>query len=129
MKVKRKQYYANSRGRRDVMTKEGSLSILEITGLGLLVLMVVCMIFLPFSRARRTSQQNACIGNLRQIESAKEQWAMAMQRDNGEPVVTAAVNQYIKGSMTPTCPGGGYYIYNAIGTVADCSVQNPDHSY
>src|ERR1700719_983124 len=29
-----------------------------------------------FVRARTTSQQNACINNLRQIDGAKQQWAL-----------------------------------------------------
>jgi Tfp pilus assembly protein PilE len=73
-----------------------------------------------FMKARTTSQQNACINNLRQIESGKEQWALAAQKAQGDAVVTTAVDSYMKNS--PACPAGGTYAYNNIGTDARCTI-------
>jgi prepilin-type N-terminal cleavage/methylation domain-containing protein len=78
-----------------------------------------------FVKARNTSQQNACINNLRQIDAGKEQWAMAAKKTDGDTVVTESVNDYIKGQTTPRCPGGGTYHYLAIGTNPDCTVSAP----
>ena len=36
-----------------------------------------------FMKARTTSQKNACINNLRQIESGKEQWALETKQATG----------------------------------------------
>src|SRR5947207_13253610 len=42
-----------------------------------------------FVKARTTAQQNACINNLRQIDSAKQQWALeTRQTANATPVET-----------------------------------------
>ncbi len=42
-----------------------------------------------FVKARTTAQQNACINNLRQIDSAKQQWALeTRQATNATPVET-----------------------------------------
>src|SRR2546423_7409816 len=42
-----------------------------------------------FVRARTTAQQNACINNLRQIDSAKQQWALeTRQTSNAVPEET-----------------------------------------
>ena len=111
------------------MKKEGRLTVVEIMGLGLLVLILMGVVLLSFRRRRVVSQQYSCTNKLRFIESAKEQWALAGGKDNGDPVVTAAVNQYLPGAAAPTCPGGGIYTYNPIGTVAECSIESPDHSY
>ena len=73
-----------------------------------------------FMKARTTSQQNACINNLRQIESAKEQWAMANSKATGADVVSTAIDSYMK--TTPTCPSGGTYAYNLISTGAACTI-------
>ena len=73
-----------------------------------------------FMKARTTSQQNACINNLRQIESGKEQWALAAQVAQGATVVSTAVESYLK--KAPVCPAGGVYTYNVIGTDAACSL-------
>jgi prepilin-type N-terminal cleavage/methylation domain-containing protein len=40
-----------------------------------------------FVRARTTSQKNACINNLRQIDGAKQQWALET-KSSGTPVAT-----------------------------------------
>jgi len=81
-------------------------------------------------KARNTSKQNACISNLRQLDSAKEQAAMANNWTDGKAIEPgspeeANMLQYIKGG-TPTCPGGGTYTYGSIGTMPICS--NPEHA-
>jgi prepilin-type N-terminal cleavage/methylation domain-containing protein len=73
-----------------------------------------------FMKARTTSQKNACINNLRQIEAAKEQWALETRQAQGATIVTADVNTYMKAA--PSCPGGGTYDYLTIGTNATCSI-------
>ncbi|NQU39956.1 MAG: type II secretion system protein [Lentisphaerae bacterium] len=73
-----------------------------------------------FVKARNTSQQNACVNNLRQIDGGKEQWAMADRQSDGAAVITASVNEYIKGNTTPECPGAGTYIYGNIGSNPAC---------
>ena len=41
-----------------------------------------------FVRARTTSQMNACINNLRQVDGAKQQWALeTKQATNATPLV------------------------------------------
>jgi prepilin-type N-terminal cleavage/methylation domain-containing protein len=73
-----------------------------------------------FMKARTTSQKNACINNLRQIEAAKEQWALETRQAQGASVVTTEVDTYMKSA--PTCPAGGTYDYKIIGTNAACAV-------
>jgi len=78
-----------------------------------------------FVKARNTSQQNACINNLRQIDSGKEQAALANAWGETDTATTTVVDAYIKGETTPTCPAGGTYTYNAVGTNPSCSVTTP----
>jgi prepilin-type N-terminal cleavage/methylation domain-containing protein len=83
-----------------------------------------------FMKSRTQAQQNACINNLRQIDSGKEQAALANRWTNGTPVVAAAaisnVNEYIKGlsgtTNRPTCPAGGTYVYSPVGSNPTCTV-------
>ena len=63
-----------------------------------------------FMRARTTSQANACINNLRQIEGAKDSYALEAGLSNGATIAWAnigptntAVGGYIK--TWPNCPG------------------------
>jgi type II secretory pathway pseudopilin PulG len=73
-----------------------------------------------FVKARTTAQTNACINNLRQIDGAKEQWALEAKKNQGDAVVSASINSYIKGGA-PKEPAGGTYTYAVIGTNPSCS--------
>ncbi len=87
---------------------------------------LLCSIAIPsFVRARATSQQNACINNLRQIEYGKECAAIAEHWGDGEQVVTTVVNVYIKGNTNPQCPSGGTYSYNRVSLNPSCSFMGP----
>ena len=114
-------------------SNHGGITALEMIGASILVVLVVAGALVGPSlvfRPRTTcSAQNACINNLRMIDSAKEQWAMAQTESNGSCVVTSEVNQYLKGATTPSCPQGGTYTYNVIGTDPQCSITNPSHQF
>jgi hypothetical protein len=93
-------------------------------------------VILPnFMKARTHPCQNACINNLRQIDGAKEQWALEHHKKAGEPVTKEdeiQINAYIKGGA-PKCPSGdsnAHYSYNAVGVAPTCSFRrgNEDHS-
>lgn len=73
-----------------------------------------------FVQARNTSRTNACINNLRIIDSAKEQDALENNRATGAEA--AGYLTYIKGGALPTCPGGGTYTVGVVGTDPTCSV-------
>lgn len=75
-----------------------------------------------FVQARTTSRTNACINNLRLIEAAKEQWALANNAADTAATTNANVTPYLKGGVMPTCPGGGTYTTQNVGTNATCSV-------
>jgi prepilin-type N-terminal cleavage/methylation domain-containing protein len=80
-----------------------------------------------FVKARSTAQKNACINNLRQIEGAKDQWALENGRKTGDATASdsAAIDAYLKAS--PTCPTSGTYTYGAVGTSASCSNSADGH--
>ena len=80
-----------------------------------------------FVKARATSQANACINNLRQIDGAKEQWALENKKSSGSTTDDTAVNTYIKGGA-PSCPGGGTYTYNVVDTNPSCNLSASGHS-
>ena len=77
-----------------------------------------------FVRARKTSQTNACINNLRQIDGAKQQWALEHRFSGSNKVALTwqDLGPYLKRAPL-SCPQGGLY---SIGTPNDpptCSVQ------
>jgi hypothetical protein len=89
-------------------------------------ILLLASVALPsFIKPRNYVCQPACINNLRIIAAAKEEWARVEGKTNGEEVVIAEVNHYIRGNTTPQCPGGGSYTYNVMGRNPTCSVTNP----
>ena len=92
------------------------------------IVVSVAMMWPPVCRyggkdAIRGYQAVYCIGNLRQIDGAKQQFALETGRTNG-PVDAA---QLERGYLKPLrCPSGGIYFYGDIGQVPVCSLStNP----
>ncbi len=77
-----------------------------------------------FVRARTTAQQNACIANLKQLDGAKEVWALENKKKSGDECqMSDLVPTYIKAE--PKCPvGAGSYKLNPIGTNPQCPNHN-----
>lgn len=81
-----------------------------------------------FVRARTTAQKNACINNLRQVDGAKEQWALENKKVTGDTVGNSDITPYLKGSTMPNCPSSGSYTPNAVGTTPSCSKSGDGHT-
>jgi len=78
-----------------------------------------------FVKARNASQANACINNLRQIDSCVQQWALENKKNDTDPPDSAEVIFYIRGGVLPTCPAGGSYQFAAaLGTTPCVSCPN-----
>jgi prepilin-type N-terminal cleavage/methylation domain-containing protein len=92
-----------------------------------LIIGILMAIAVPnFIQARSTSRKNSCIANLKQIDSAKEQFAMETKLDTGATVLsTDLAPTYIK--SFPSCPGGGVYTVAVVGTNPSCSLSASGH--
>ena len=87
-----------------------------------LIIGILLAIAVPnFIRARESSRAKSCVSNLKQIDSAKEQWAMDNKKTAADTPTSANLyGTYTK--STPACPSSGTYTINAIGTAPTCSV-------
>ena len=81
-----------------------------------------------FVKARATSQANACINNLRQIDAAANQFALENKKTTGSSItMTTDLTPYIKMNAAgniPGCPAGGNYACTAVGTPPTCDLGN-----
>jgi type II secretory pathway pseudopilin PulG len=77
-----------------------------------------------FVKARATSQANACINNLRQLDAAVNQYAIEKGLATGALFnFPNDILPYLK--SPPKCPAGGNYSDGAIGTgPPTCSLAN-----
>jgi regulator of replication initiation timing len=71
------------------------------------------------------AQINTCINHLRQIDAAKQQWAL--ENDKTADAIPTALEllPYLKDSIFPMCPSGGGYTINAVDVLPTCSI--PGH--
>ena len=65
--------------------------------------------------------QKTCLGNLRRIDDAKQEWAGDNDAPNNAVPTVAELLPYLKGGIFPVCPSGGTYSINAIDEVPTCS--------
>jgi prepilin-type N-terminal cleavage/methylation domain-containing protein len=106
------------------MQRKSGFTLVEIMIVVAIIGLLAAIAIPSFMKARTTSQKNACIENQRQIEGAKEQWAMESMKGQGVAIVTTEVAAYLKSSMLPGCPGGGTYSYNTIGSTMSCAITS-----
>jgi len=88
-----------------------------------------------FVKSRATSQANACINNLRQIDAAANQFALEKGQTTGAPIVYPTdLTGYIKlttGGSIPICPASGTYDCTTIGVNPTCTLGTtvtPSHA-
>ena len=66
--------------------------------------------------------RNTCINNLRQIDGAKQQWALEKNKPGDAVPTVKNLLPYLKGGVFPACPDGGTYFINSVDAVPTCSV-------
>jgi prepilin-type N-terminal cleavage/methylation domain-containing protein len=80
-----------------------------------------------FVKSRATSQANACINNLRQIDGAAQQWALEKGQTTGTAITYPGdLTPYIKlnsATSIPPCPASGIYNITSVGAVPTCSLS------
>jgi hypothetical protein len=80
----------------------------------------------PAATTTEARWRNACINNLRQIDAAKNQFALENKKTNGDTVTEADIKPYIKldadGNL-PKCPAGGKYTIGKVGENPTCSID------
>ena len=78
-----------------------------------------------FVKARTSAQTMMCINNLRQIDVAKQQWAL--ETGNGKDAVPtpADLDKHLPaGFAALKCPAGGTYTINRVDAKPACTIPN-----
>lgn len=101
--------------------KKKGFTLVEIMIVVLIIGILLAIAVPNFVRARETSRARTCVGNLKQIDSGKEQYAMEARLAAGAAAAWAnLVPDYLK--RQPACPSGGVYTIGNIGTDPTCSI-------
>src|SRR5215470_10390301 len=105
-------------------SRNAGFTLVEIMIVVAIIGLLAAIAIPNFVKARTTSQQNACINNLRQLDGAVQQYALEKKLSSTDTYTITDLKPYIKltsAQAIPACPANGTYASGgAVTNVPTC---------
>src|SRR5258708_39804890 len=104
-------------------SRKSGFTLVEIMIVVAIIGLLAAIAIPNFIHARTTSQMNACINNLRQIDGAKQEWALELKQAATASPVGTDIQPYLgrgTGGTLPYCPldsSKGFASSYAVGNI------------
>ncbi len=117
-------------------SKKLGFTLVEIMIVVAIIGLLAAIAIPNFVKARTTSQQNACINNLRLVDASKQQWALEQKKQTTDTPAGTDLQPYLgrgANGELPTCPVdpnnsfATSYTPNNVGTPPQCQVVPTSH--
>lgn len=120
-------------------SRKSGFTLVEIMIVVAIIGLLAAIAIPNFVRARSKAQQNTCMNNLRQIDGAKQQWALEYRQQSNATPSANDIAPYLgrAGSVDSiVCPAGGdsatfasSYTINAVNVAPTCNIMGNDAVY
>ncbi len=116
--------------------KKAGFTLVEIMIVVAIIGLLAAIAIPNFVRARTTAQQNACINNLRQIDGAKQQWALENRAAATATPADTNIQPYLgrgNNGTLPDCPSDSSHTFdtsykiNDLQTAPSCRISSSNH--
>src|SRR6267378_163339 len=85
--------------------RPSGFTLVEVMIVAALIGLLAAIAVPSFVRSRSAAHRSTCINNLKQIDSAIQQWATEYKKPQSAPVDFSDISPYLKGAIV--CPSGG----------------------
>ena len=90
-------------------SSQSGWTLLEIMIVVSLIGFLAAIAIPNFIHAKSTSNESACINNLRQIDAGAQTWAAENNKQSSDTYTLVDIQDYFQRDRIPQCPSGGQY--------------------